>query len=164
MAGVTWHGSQFFCRAQNERARSSINPISLVNWSVNPTIAGWRLPTDAEWEYAARGGYGKAKYPWWTADNSTHKEPNEFPANFNNGAGTLPVGNYAVNGCGLHDMAGKAREWCSDLYDDTAYAGAGLVSVSVTSCLGAAGHTPLNTDHGRRSRIFTRVARRNVKV
>ncbi len=134
---VTWYGSQFYCWAQNVQAGAATNPISLVDWSVDATIAGWRLPTEAEWEYAARGGWdGGAKYPWWTADVATHTEPDGSQCNgYNDGDAyegaydgtgypfTTPVGSYAANGYGLHDMAGNVYEWCSDWYHSDAYDG-----------------------------------------
>ncbi len=131
---VSWYGSQFYCWAQNVQAGAATNPVNLVDWSVDPTIAGWRLPTEAEWEYAARGGWdGGAKYPWWTADPATQKEPDGSQCNgwsdddaYDGVAGypyTSPVGDYAANGYGLHDMAGNVWEWCSDWYHSDAYDG-----------------------------------------
>lgn len=77
--------------------------------------AGKRLPTEAEWEKAARGGLVGKKYPWGNA----------IDANKANYAGivgdTTPVGTYPTNGYGLYDMTGNAFEWCLDAYDSDFY-------------------------------------------
>jgi formylglycine-generating enzyme required for sulfatase activity len=70
---------------------------------------GYRLPTEAEWEKAARGGLVGKKFP--NGDTLTENE-----ANFA-GAGAVEVGKYPRNGYGLYDMAGNVWEWCWDRHD-----------------------------------------------
>ena len=95
------------------------HPVTGVSWYAAMAYArrvGKRLPTEAEWEKAARGGLVGMKYPWGnTIDTSM--------ANYDWNVGdTTPVGHYAPNRYGLYDMSGNVWEWCFDAYYDTFYA------------------------------------------
>lgn len=107
-------------------------PVLQVSWNDAVAFCEWegkRLPTEAEWEYAARGGLEGAQYPngdelapegKWT----TNIWQGHFPA-ANSGEdgfeGVAPVGSFAPNGFGLHDMAGNVWEWVHDWYDARYY-------------------------------------------
>ena len=72
---------------------------------------GGRLPTEAEWEWAARGGQDEPKYPWG------NDPPSRTLARFGVYSGTVPVASYRPNGYQLFDMAGNVWEWTDDWYD-----------------------------------------------
>jgi formylglycine-generating enzyme required for sulfatase activity len=99
------------------------HPMVKVSWDQAQSYCAWaggRLPTEAEWEYAARGGLEGMRYPW--GDERSHEE-----ANFWRSGGrdrwkyTAPVASFPANGFGLHDMAGNVYEWTSDWYDQHYY-------------------------------------------
>ncbi|MFH1892079.1 MAG: formylglycine-generating enzyme family protein [Candidatus Zixiibacteriota bacterium] len=91
-------------------------PVIGVSWGDANAYAEWsgmRLPTEAEWEYAGRGGLVGQNYTYGD-------EPDSSKANFKS-EGTVPVGSYPANGFGLHDMSGNVVEWVADYYDQDYY-------------------------------------------
>jgi formylglycine-generating enzyme required for sulfatase activity len=134
---VSWFDMIKWCNARSEK--DGLSPVYSVNgavmrtgsaeptadWSAN----GYRLPTEAEWEKAARARLNRKRFPW--GDTITHSQANYVsegayfydisptrgfhPAYaVGNRPYTSPVGSFAANGYGLHDMAGNVWEWCWD--------------------------------------------------
>lgn len=115
VVGVTWEQAQAFCQWRT-KLYNSINSIPAQDY---------RLPTEAEWEYAARGGRKLALYPW--GGNYIRDNKGCYMANFkpmrgsytdDMGATTMKVASFPPNDFGLYDMAGNVAEWTSTAYND----------------------------------------------
>lgn len=114
---VRWRDAKRYC---NERSLlEHLKPCydeKTVDWDCDYAANGYRLPTEAEWEYACRAGadgpydFGRAdklRQFAWLADNSDQK--------------THPVGQKKPNGLGIYDLYGNVSEWCEDVYSATYY-------------------------------------------
>jgi len=101
-------------------------PVVSLSWPAAEAYCRWvgkRLPTEAEWEKAARGGIEHADYPWGDT-LPTRDSGVVFGRKWTDNTMPVPardVGNYPPNGYGIYDMAGNVAEWCSDWYDETYY-------------------------------------------
>jgi len=149
---VNWYDAVKWCNARSEKegltpcyytsaGRTTVyqsGQIDLANSCVKWTANGYRLPTEAEWEKAVRGGANGHRFPWTNTDTISHSQANYYSSSrysydisptrgyhpaFNDGVPTYtsPVGYFPPNGYGLYDMVGNIWQWCWDRVDGKWY-------------------------------------------
>lgn len=122
VVGVSWKQARAFCQWRTDYLNAALLRQGQA------TVHDFRLPTEAEWEYAARGGYTASMYPWGSYD--TRSLAGCFQANFkpmrgryaeDGGVTTMPVDHYEPNDYGLYNMSGNVAEWTCSAYDESSY-------------------------------------------
>ncbi len=128
---VSWYDCVKWCNARSQK-EGRTPCYNLSTWACNFSANGYRLPTNDEWEYAARGGLSGKRFPW--GDSINHNYANykangaaysydtspytiyTYHPDYDEGGSpyTSPAGAFAANGYGLYDMAGNVWEWCND--------------------------------------------------
>jgi formylglycine-generating enzyme required for sulfatase activity len=132
VVGVTWEQAALFCNWLS--AQEGLAPVYILKGgrlaAADPVGAGYRLPTEAEWEYCTRFNKTKAnlKYPWGNkyppapqsgnfADESAKDLLSSYVIGYNDGYPvTAPAAQFKINPLGLYDLGGNAAEWCHDFY------------------------------------------------
>ncbi|MBU0753700.1 MAG: formylglycine-generating enzyme family protein, partial [Planctomycetes bacterium] len=135
MVEVSWYGAVAYSNWLGDK-EGRPHAYNLDTWEFIPGYGSYRLPTEAEWEYASRGGnkIPYYKYPWgntinnamannWDSDDpyeGTYPNPETCPVGYYNG-NQIPSGEDMANNYGLYDMSGNVNEWCNDRFSSTYY-------------------------------------------
>ena len=114
-----WNDPNFNHPNQPVVAVSWFEAIGYCEWLSGATGGVYRLPTEAEWERAARGGHEGCAYPW--GDEPAHQWPEYIRRWGGKVSGPLPAGAGAPNSFGLYDVCENVHEWCADWFDATYY-------------------------------------------
>ncbi len=121
VVGIDWFAARYFCEWRTKHMNTWRTSVGL--WA----MPRFRLPSEAEWQYAAQGGRDMAKYPW--GNPYIRNSRGCMLANFKPGRGNYyddgfmyssPVASYFSNDFGLYDMAGNVSEWCEDAFYEAA--------------------------------------------
>ena len=116
--GVSWYDVVAYCNKRSYReGRTPVYQINGERVRASWTADGYRLPTEAEWEYAARGGNESRGYEYAGGDNADQVGW----YGDNSGDKTQPVGGKSPNELGIYDMSGNVWEWCWDRYGGYSY-------------------------------------------
>jgi len=174
---IDWYDAVKWCNARSEK--EGLNPcyytsagqtvvyrsgqFNLTNACVNWAANGYRLPTEAEWEKAARGGASGQRFPWGNTINQSRANYYSYwsggvpyyPYDVNSTSGyhptfatngapyTSPVDYFSPNGYGLYDMGGNIWQWCWDWMDGSWYSNAGATQTDTRGPDGALGYRVL---------------------
>ncbi len=162
---INWFDAAKWCNARSEREGLTpcyyTDPALTAVWRTGTTAPyvkwnanGYRLPTDAEWEKAARGGLNGKRFPW--GDTITHSQANYtssasyaydisptrgYHPTWGTGSQpyTSPAGAFPANAYGLHDMAGNLWQWCWDWFDQNWYANSQAIQDNTRGPAGGSG-------------------------
>jgi formylglycine-generating enzyme required for sulfatase activity len=155
---VTWYGAAAYCNYRSD-IEGLPRCFNFSNWNCDFTQKGYRLPTEAEWEKASRGGMTGHHYPWQSyggsyssfinatcASYSASRDPYEISGYFTTPVGYfngnqlnygVPSGTNMINGYGMYDAVGNVWDWCWDGWEVDWYSQAGATQPNTTGPVGS---------------------------